>query len=345
MSNAVRNREWMREPMSRENALRVTHGTAFMVKRSSAAAAVGDAFMCVGRNVLSTRANAIAVAIKIWRGNKRWRADPVDGRAWGYLAVVLCGRAKNAQAAAICCGNIRRRADATMSNAVRNREWMREPMSRENALRVTHGTAFMVKRSSAAAPVGDAFMCVGRNVLSTRANAIAVAIKIWRGNKRWRADPADGRAWGYLAVVLCGRAKHAPAAEICCGNIRRRTDATMSNAVRNREWMREPRMREPIMSKAVRNRDLRVNGTAFMVKRNRALMVNGRAMREEGRAGCDALHSHRTKLLQGAALYLRHHTRGRALRHSHEQNNAPRKNLDSNQRFRDACCACKTRHD
>jgi len=80
----------------------------------------GDAFLCLVRNVLSTRANAIAVAIKIWRGNKRWRADPVDGHAWGLLAVVLCGRAKKAQAAATGCWNIRRRADATMGNAVRN---------------------------------------------------------------------------------------------------------------------------------------------------------------------------------------------------------------------------------
>ena len=85
--------------------------------------------MCVGRNVLSGRANAIAAAIKIWRGNKRWRADPVDGRAFGYLAVVLCGRAINAQAAAIWRGMIRWRADAIMSNAVRNnREWMMEPI-------------------------------------------------------------------------------------------------------------------------------------------------------------------------------------------------------------------------
>ena len=115
--------------MSREIALRVTHGTAFMVKRNSATAAVGEAFMCVGRNVLSGRANAIAAAIKIWRGNKRWRADPVDGRAFGYLAVVLCGRAINAQAAAIWRGMIRWRADAIMSNAVRNnREWMMEPI-------------------------------------------------------------------------------------------------------------------------------------------------------------------------------------------------------------------------
>ena len=194
----------------------------------------GDAFLCLVRNVLSTRANAIAVAIKIWRGNKRWRADPADGRAWGYLAVMLCGRAKHAPAAEICCGNIRRRTDATMSNAVRNREWMREPMSRENALRVTHGTAFMVKRNSATAAVGDAFMCVGRNVLSTRANAIAAAIKIWRGNKRWRADPADGRASGYLAVVLCGRAKNAQAAAICCGNIWRRAYASRRGLRRRR---------------------------------------------------------------------------------------------------------------
>ncbi len=88
--------------MIKGSAWRV-NGTAFMVKRNANPSAIAHAVVVDAYAIFvqSGRANASAAAIKIWCGNKRWRADPVDGHASGLLAAVLCGRAKNAQAAAI----------------------------------------------------------------------------------------------------------------------------------------------------------------------------------------------------------------------------------------------------
>ena len=84
--------------MIKGSAWRV-NGTAFMVERNANPSAIAHAVVVDAYAIFvqSGRANASAAA----RGNKRWRADPVDGHAGVLLAAVLCERAINAQAAAI----------------------------------------------------------------------------------------------------------------------------------------------------------------------------------------------------------------------------------------------------